>query len=212
MHFNWRQVRIFTSDFSPQWYLGLLARFAVPFATEYPDTPFWFTRYTGDRKLGANDDVADTSPNNLAVPYLNAAQEHRSIRFRFSPLADEEAFLESRRTPTFWYSEFLPFNALKNFSEGRFGSSDDVAARKRRAMAVGRLLHTNCRFVLDVLEQDNGVWRFASNADNLNRFSGNPFQTMIHLMSQVMGPDGATPLPLYWRDPANGAPIPACIT
>ena len=202
MNNNWRQVRIFTSDFGEQWYFGLLAAFAVPLATHYPETPLWFTRYTGDRKK-PQDDVDDTDPNELKAPYLNAAQEHRSIRLRFCPSSDEESFLGALFTNQFWHSSFLPFNALQAFSTGRFGSATDMPARIKRTTAVANLLHANCRFILDVFQQHNGVWRFEPNGDGLNFVSGNTFQTMIHLMAQVVGKNGHEPLPLFWQDPNN---------
>jgi hypothetical protein len=206
IYVGWRQVRIFTSDFSDQWYFGLLAAFGIPFAAKYPETPFWFSRYTGNR-TNPSDDTADTEISKLQDPYLNAAQEHRSLRFRFCASSDEEAFLEALFTAKFWHSGFLPFNALKQFSEGRFGSATDVPRRLKRTNAVARLLHANCLFVLDVLQDHSGTWRFESNGDHLNRFSQNPFQTVIHLLSQVTGPDGHTPLPLYWIDPSTNQRI-----
>ena len=203
MNNNWRQVRIFTSDFSDQWYFGLLAAFAVPFAAKYPETPFWFTRYTGDRKRGEQDDAADTTIVELKDLYLNAAQEHRSLRFRFCLFSDEEAFLEALFTNKFWCSGFLPFNTFVQFGTGRFGSDPDIDSRLKRASAVAQLLYANCLYVLDVFQQRNGAWSFEPSADGLNRFSANTFQTMIHLMAQVMGKNGHEPLPLFWQDPNN---------
>ena len=200
MNHSWRQVRIFTSDFTEQWYLELLTTFAVPFAAKYPETPFWFTRYTGDR-TNPHDDIADTEIDRLRSPYLNAAQNHLSLRFRFSPSSDEEAFLEALSTNRFWFSGFLPFNALQQFSTGRFFADPEIAKRLKRADAVARLLHANCLFTLDMLQQHDGAWRFEPNVDSANFAVGNAFQTMIHLMVQVAGKNAHEPLPLFWREP-----------
>jgi hypothetical protein len=159
MNSNWRQVRIFTSDFTDQWYFGLLAAFAVPFATRFPKTPFWFTRYTGDRN-NPKDDIEDTEIAKLEAPYLNANQEHRSLRFRFCPASDEEAFLEALFTATFWYSGFLSFNILTQFGGSRFCPATDIAARERRAKIVGRLLYAHSLFVLDAFNGTDAFEEF----------------------------------------------------
>lgn len=212
MNHNWRQVRIFTSDFTEQWYLGLLTTFAVPFAAKYPETPFWFTRYTGKR-THPSDDIADTEIGSLSSPYLDAAQSHLSLRFRFSPSSDEKTFLESLSTSRFWYSGFLPFNAFQQFSSGRFCADPETAKRLKRADAVARLLHANCLFTLNMLQQHNDAWRFEPNADSANFAVGNAFQTMIHLMTQITGKNAHEPLPLFWQDPNTPQNfIPAAIT
>ncbi len=215
---NWRQLRIFTSDFSAQWYVGLLATFVIPFAKKYPETPLWFTRYTGIRNT-LGEDVADTDINALSFPYLVQDHQqqlhHSSLRFRFRVVTDEEIFLKSLLDSKFWWSGFLDFKAYENLSEGRFGSSIDTSARSRRANAVINLLDANCRYALDLLQENNGKWSFERNSDSLNRFSGNPFQTMAHLLLQIMGKNEVEPLPLYWSDPSHAPAhifIPASTT
>jgi hypothetical protein len=204
---GWRQARIFTSDFSHQWYFGLLANFAIPFAKQYPETPFWFTRYTIRHSTG--EDNGDTYITELPARFLQPqTNTHFSIRFRFCPAADEEAFLESLfpdpQTGTHWHSHFLSYDALGEFAGVRFCSSPDIARRLRRTNLLVRLLHANCVFVLDAIQLDGGAWRFEPNNEFTNRFSTNPFQSVIHLLSQITGPNGHEPLPLFWRDAANG--------
>lgn len=183
MNTNWRQVRIFTSDFSDQWYFGLLRAFVVPFAARYPATPFWFTRYTGDRN-DPNDDGADTRIADLQAPYLNAAKEHCSLRFRFCPSCDEEAFLEALFTATFWYSSFLPFNLITQFGGSRFCPATDITARERRATLLGQVLYAHSLFVLDAF---NGNDAFEENLDQLNAFNKSTFLSTLHLFNNVCG-------------------------
>jgi len=87
---NWRQVRIFTSDFSEQWYYGLLNRFALPLAKKYPNTPLWFTRYNDP------EDRGDTNFKALPINF-KSGDNHCSLRLRFCPSSDEEQFIISKK-------------------------------------------------------------------------------------------------------------------
>lgn len=207
---GWRQVRIFTSDFSDQWYLGILAAFAVPLSNKYPRTAFFFSRYALPINSGDDGDTKiDQLPPNFLQPKTN---NHFSVRLRFCPNSDEEAYLESLFTATHWHSTFLPYDGFSEFSSGRFCSCADIASRIRRASVLIHLLHTNCLFVLDMMQNNGGKWQFETNADGLNRFCGNSFQSVMHMASQVTGIDGTNPLPLYWHDKATGKYVLTAMT
>lgn len=195
---NWRQVRIFTSDFSDQWYYGLLNTFVLPLAKKYPNTPLWFTRYTGQ-------DEGDTFFAALP-PSFKSGGDHRSIRLRLCPSSDEEQYVASLSNQAYWWSDFRDFDAMEAFSSGRFGDARNVGYRIRRASVTASLLCANCRYVLTLLE-DGGGCSFESNSDINSRFTGNSFQTMVHLMSQIMDSSNGQPLPLWW---CRDMPVLAC--
>ena len=193
---HWRQVRIFTSDFSNQWYLGLLSKFVLGLAKSYPATPIWFTRYTGG-------DTGDTNFSSLPSQFTRGPnrEDHLSIRLRFCPISDEEDFIKSKIDSSFWWSDFRDYDALDTFSKERFGDERSEEYKVKRAKSTADLLCANCRYVLNLLEDGGGT--FETNGDINSEFTGNSFQTMIHLMSQVMGKNGYDPLPLFWQDPKN---------
>ncbi len=198
---GWRQSRIFTSDFSPQWYFGLLATFAVPFASKYPDTPFWFTRYRVPK--GAGDDN-DTKIDELPADFLQApANTHCSLRFRFCPAADEEAFLESLFNASFWRSDFRPFDALNELSGPRFCTATDFTSRLRRTKRLANMLHAHCLFVLDTF---NGRDGFEENLDGQNAFNKSAFLSTLHLFNNVCGTSGGGGFHLYALDQPINAP------
>ncbi|MBE7157165.1 MAG: hypothetical protein INR62_01795 [Rhodospirillales bacterium] len=201
MNNPWRQVRIFTSDFSDQWYFGFLQAFAVPFASRYPETPFWFTRYTGNRN-DPNDDKDDTQITDLRSPFLSTSQDHRSLRLRFCPAADEESFLDTLFTAKFWRSGFLPFDSLGQLGGSRFCSSTIPAARERRATLLAQSLCAHSRYVLDAF---NGTDAFEENLDQENSFNKSAFTSTLHLYNNVCGTSDGNKFPLYILDIDSGS-------
>ncbi|MHA3773645.1 hypothetical protein ACXR0O_19085 [Verrucomicrobiota bacterium sgz303538] len=189
---GWRQARIFTSDFSDHWYFGLLAAFAVPFAAKYPETPFWFTRYNLPK--GAGDDN-DTKIDDLPANFLQApTNTHFSIRFRFCPLTDEEAFLESLFTASFWRSDFRAYDVLGEFGGSRFCTTTDITSRLRRTKRTVNLLHAHSLFVLDAF---NGTNAFEENSDGQNAFNKSTFLSTLHLFNNVCGTSDGKGFHLY---------------
>jgi hypothetical protein len=199
---GWRQVRIFTSDFSEQWYFGLLAAFAAPFAERYPETPFWFTRYTAVR--GApNEDKDDTRIEEIQVPYLSTTNEHRSIRFRFQPSSDEEAFLESLFTAAFWRSDFRGYDVLSEFGGSRFCVSTDINQRMRRTAILAGLFHHNSLLVLHAINQGDGPHQLEINKHNENTDYHSTFVSVHHIVANPMGQTNGARLPLVLPHPSG---------
>jgi hypothetical protein len=192
---GWRQSRIFTSDFSEQWYFGLLATFAVPFAAKYPETPFWFTRYNLPK--GAGDDN-DTKIEDLPANFLQDKSNcHFSLRFRFQPSSDEEAFLESLFTASFWRSDFRAYDVLGEFGGSRFCPAIDINARVKRTKLTAQLLYAHCLLVLDAF---NGKNAFEENLDGQNAFNKSTFLSTLHLFNNVCGTSNGKGFDLYAFD------------
>lgn len=202
---GWRQTRIFTSDFSEQWYLGLLATFAVPIAERYPETPFWFSRY--ECPLGSDD--GDTDIKNLPARFLQpATQRHFSLRFRFCPTSDEEAFLEGLfpdpHTGSHWRSHFLSYDALGEFGGPRFCTSTEIAKRLKRMSILVRLFHANSLFILDSIQTAAGRHSFDVNVDPQNQlFYSTTFFSTVHLLVSVAGLKDSKALPVFWQHPQD---------
>jgi len=111
-----------------------------------------------------------------------------------------------KNNQAFWWSDFRDFNALDAFSKERFGDARNHDYKMRRASATASLLCANCRYVLNLLE-DGSDGRFEANSDINSCYTGNSFQTVIHLMSQIMDTSTGHPLPLWW---CRDQPILAC--
>ena len=195
---GWRQVRIFTSDFSAKSYFGLLTTFAKAFAERYPETPFWFSRYAS--AAGADD--GDTDIGALPPKYLHLQKMHFSIRFRFCPRSDEEIFMETLFGDTFWRSDFRMYDILNDLGSERFCPSPDLAKRLRRVALLSRLLHAHCLFLLDTLGPDS---TFELNRHEQNRFYKSTFLSTLHLFNNVVGQSGGDGFHLYAMDkPLSG--------
>lgn len=178
---GWRQVRIFTQDFTPNWYFGLLRTFCIPFAQKYPDTYFWFSRY-GDQRGRQGEDTDDTDISQIPLTHLNPQKFHLSIRLRFRPISDEEDFLTGL-TGSFWWSDIRDFDAIWHFGPkyGRFysGAGDGIT----RASLVSHTLCSNSRLVLDSLTPAG----FEINHFDYNALYQSHFLSMLHMFANVYG-------------------------
>jgi hypothetical protein len=193
---NWRQVRVFTSLFSDQWYFDLLNSVVRPFSVRFPGVPFWFSRYGGIR--GAPDeDVADTEIERLPPAFISPEMKcHFSLRFRFPLIQGEEAFLRDKAfIPRFWFSEFLDFNVLDEFGGERFCSSTDIDDRLRRTDILIHLFHHNCLLVLDSIKLEQGVWMFEDNSHNQNTSYHSSFVSVAHICANIFGQRNGDRLP-----------------
>ncbi|MES2467480.1 MAG: hypothetical protein V4675_09285 [Verrucomicrobiota bacterium] len=198
---GWRQVRIFTSDFSAKGYFGLLTTFAKAFAEKYPETPFWFSRYA--LRVGVDD--ADTDISALPPTFLHPLDLHFSIRFRFRPAGDEEIFLESLFGPTFWRSDFRIYDVLGELGSERFCPNPDLQNRLRRVALLSRLLHSHCLFLLDTIGPDS---TFEVNGHEQNHFYKSTFLSTLHLFNNVVGQSGGEGFNLYALDkPLTGTDL-----
>ncbi len=195
---GWRQSRIFTSNFSAQWYFDILANVVLPFSQQFPDSPFFFTRYVVPR--GGPDD-GDTDINQLPANFLQNTSEgniHRSIRLRFCAAGAEEASLEQliRANAAYWYHDFRHYDVLGEFGGPRFCPSSDISFRMRRTQLLGSLLHTNSLFVLHSMQQNGGNWAFERNTHQENRPFDATFISVLHLLNQPSGKNDGKKLPL----------------
>lgn len=202
MNIGWRQTRIFTSDFSDQWYFDLLTTFVVPFVQKYPETPFWFTRYTDIRNRNG-EDISDTEISKLPTHFLKPqTNEHFSLRLRFCSTSDEEAFLVSLFTDKFWKFDFRNYDVLGEFGSSRFCPSTEISARLKRMSILVRLFHANSLFILDSIVTENGVFRFEENIDSQNKdFYSTTFFSTVHLLVSVAGTKDRKELPVFWQHP-----------
>jgi|GEM_PF-5034410 len=198
---DWRQVRIFSSIFSSQWYLHLLKSVVIPFSEAYPTTVFWFTRYECDANRPEMDDRGDT--DFLALPTTHLAQgKNNSVRLRFMPCANEEAFLIGIINTSFWYSSFLDHNELREFGSPRFCASSRVIDQSYRADIISKLLYAHCLFVLDCIRDENGQVEFEQLQD-ATRPDLDSFQGIHHLMWNVLGMKHGDIWPTLRLSPAN---------
>lgn len=196
---GWRQVRIFTSDFSAKGYFGLLTTFPKALAERYPETPFWFSRYASP----AGTDEGDANLSALPAKFLHPQNLHLSIRLRFLPRSDEEAFLETLFGDAFWRSDFRFYDVLSDLGSDRFCPSPELPNRLRRVALLSRLLHAHCLFLLDTIGPDS---TFELNGHEQNRFYKSTFLSTLHLFNNVVGQSGGNNFNLYALDKPLNSP------
>lgn len=182
---NWRQVRIFTSDFSEGWYLRLLADVVKPFSEAYPHTMFWFTRYECNINRPERNDQGDTDFSALPITHL-AQGENRSVRLRYLPQTDEESFLAGLIKGCLWHSSFLDHDELHEFGGSRFCASSRPVDQTYRANITAKLLYAHSLFVLDCISEENGQLVFEELKDS-DRPDMDSFKGIHHLMCNVIG-------------------------
>jgi len=190
---GWRQVRVFTRKTGPDWYPELLAGTVVPFASGFPEIPFFFSMYACP--LGTDD--GDTEISQLPAEFRTGrgnADWHFSIRIRLhedqaaetqlAELIDSDADL--------WYSErgkaFRSFALLDDIGGPRFCPRQDPVARNRRARLVAEALRANNLVVLDAIT-GGSPYRFEKNEHPENSPSWSTFVSLGHMFNNV------------WKDP-----------
>ena len=203
---NWRQVRIFTTDFSPQYYFTLLSHFVVPFHTKYPETVFWITRY--DAPNGT--DNADTKINELPARFIQPGDNKVfSLRLRFQPASNEEAFLEGLfpdpANGKFWRSHFDSFKPLEAFGDDRrFCTAVEPAEKSHRANLLAHLFYYNSLFILDSFKHAANPPQFEeNNHPPHNTDYHTTFASVIHILANPTGQTNGTKLPLMLLHPTN---------
>lgn len=201
---GWRQSRIFTSDFGAQWYFNILANVVVPFAHQFPNTPFFFSRY----QVPFGQDDGDTNINELPPNFLeNTAngQVHRSIRLRFCPSATEEAALKEliEANAVYWHYDFRAYDVLGEFGGSRFCPSFDISFCLRRTHLLGSLLYINSLFVLHSMRQVGENWTFERNTHEQNRPFDATFISVLHMLNQPCGQNNGEKLPILIPDPQH---------
>ena len=195
---GWRQVRVFTREFSHQWYFDLLHSVVRPFSEKFPGVPFWFTRYSSVR--GApGEDRADTDIEKLPPEFLTPGDQrvHFSLRMRFAQTQGEEAFLRDRTSsPRYWFSSFLDYSVLGEFGGERFCPARDIDARLRRTEILARMFHQNCLLILDTMRHEQDGWVFEDNPHDQNTDYHSSFVSVAHICANVYGQRSGDRLPI----------------
>jgi hypothetical protein len=189
---EWSQTRVFSDDFSQQWFFRFLNELVIPFRNNFPGSPFWFTRY----RCPENFDIGADELNELRrrSGFIQSNQ-HISLRFRFASDNDKRKFLKDEigSRSHFWTKGIETYDFTKGFAEPRFSASE----RLERAKLVANLFHSNCLLILDLFEHGNGNYEVSTH--NLNVFCGNPGQSVLHILANVYGRNDSSPVPLYWN-------------
>ena len=181
---GWRQVRIFTSDFSQDWYFGLLRKFCVPLVEQHPDLYFWFSRYLCPLEVDKDDCHPTLIPANFLQNGIQA-----SIRIRFRGL-DETFFGEP--SDKFFWSDIRDYDAEFYLGSGfgRFCAKDYKGTQ--RVSLVSHVLCANSRLVLDSFGDDG----FETSDFDYNSINKSYFTSMHHMANNIYGV-GFEPIHLY---------------
>lgn len=164
---SWRSVRIFFKSPTAAAYPQALADIVQPFATKFPATPFFFSRYGPiPRGVDDSDTRIDELPDDFWFMFADGTRRHHSLRLRFAALRREEDFIVQRLNllrSRYWKHSLDDYDPL-SFAEGRVYVGANGPRKAQRANYVGELLCANSRYVLDTIYQDAvGMWRFEEN-------------------------------------------------
>ena len=210
---NWRQVRIFTSNFSGGWYHEILVEIVLPWLIQHPHTDYFFSKYLVP--LGGADDC-DTDPAQLAQQpaFLQVTPHqgtlHRSVRIRFvepvalAPAAGAPApFVAVPPLPSpkeigllnlidaqpqkFWKSGFLPYEVRNDLGGPRFSQIPvaDEDARDSRGELVAAVLQANCQLILNLFSVHANGFIIENSQHVLNTVLQTPVQSVAHMMANV---------------------------
>ncbi len=195
---RWKSTRIFRTSNAPTGYVTQLADIVIPFRDQFPGSRFWFTHYVdtipSDLSQKTQADLRNQSGFLHQHPMDPAVEIHLSIRFRFeSNQQTDSHIVNSISGNSMYLAEPLePYNFEKGFSEKRFSTTETL----QRAKLVSELFYQNCLLILDLI--DTNTHTFETSGHNLNRFSGNPFQSITHILTNPYQTSTASPLPLHW--------------
>ena len=197
----WRQVRIFTRNFTDQWYFDLLATFVRPFAEQFLNTAFFFSRYACEEGQAHSD----TDMNQLPADYWlvlggNRKRRHLSLRLRFAADQEVETFLRDRlrlEAKGFWHHSFLNYDALGGLGGVRFYPGQDEAGKLQRVDLVGTLLYANAKLVLHSMRHNGSKWSFEENSHAENTDHKITSASIIHMINNPAGLVNGSPIPLY---------------
>jgi len=186
---GWRQARVFTRKASQDWYPELLAAVVVPFASDFPDHPFFFSMYACPVGMDDGDTEIGQLPAEFKIRVVDA-DWHFSIRLRFREGQDAEARLADLvdGDADLWYSEsggaLRPYAFLDDIGGPRFCPDQDAAARNRRARLVAEALKANNLIVLDAIVRGSQL-RFERNNHPENAPNWSTFLSLGHMFNNV---------------------------
>ncbi len=175
-HLRWRSVRIFARNpaLPSQWSLALLGLFVKPFATQFPETPFFMSRYGSEDGVGPGKDPASVPLPADCLVQSGGKSYHFSIRFRFVSGGPEETYVLGLLAQHAGLVFPEPMDDYKpmEFAEHRAFAAFNPAlpadpVRAERAHIVGQFLWWNARLVLHALQQTAaGGWQYEVNGNN----------------------------------------------
>lgn len=195
--FGWRQVRIFTSNFSHEGYLNLLGDIVQPFASCSPQCRFFFTRYVVELGKDDGDTKIEELHKSFLHPYGNT-HVHWSVRLRFSACSAAESFLHQKIIPSegYWMSDIRNYDVLGEFGGERFCPSIEIRIRYERTKILTDLLSANSQFLLHTLGKTGDEWRFETNNNSENNLYKSTCESVYHLLWNAVGQDNGEPIPL----------------
>jgi hypothetical protein len=192
------------------WAETLIGRVFRPLVAEFDDGLgwFWFSRYAASAEESGDCDI-QVIPEEYKQPLERGGTGfHRSMRFRFNVIANQQSAFEQRANELisrsgYRISDFRDYDFVGDIGSNRFlGVENRQPGRaEQRAMLTVRFYWIISKLVIDALvgPDERGRFRTETNDDTLQNPRGSTFQSLLHLFCNIT----SVPTDVYvWQKPS----------